>query len=444
VREATASRATPSTRIARRSGGLRSTLTIGLATLLLACGSEDAAPRDAEVASEAAPAVRDDAAEPAGEARRRGLWVLCEGSRRVLEDPARVEQLVRHARALDVTDLFVQVYRAGRAWYDADLADATPYREIRESTGRDTLALLLERAHEAGLRVHAWVNVLSLHRNPRAPIVEELGPGVVHMDRKGRSLLDYPAYEVPLPDGEWYRMGTPGLYLDPAAPGVADHLAAAFAELVARYPALDGLHLDYIRHPGVLPFVPGARFEVGLDFGYGEASRLRFQRDTGLPPPEPGRMRSPSRWDDWKREQVTRVVARIRERAREERPGLALSAAVIAYADRAYLSLYQDWRGWLERGLLEFAVPMAYTLDDHLLALQAGEFASGPGADRTWVGVGTWLFASRPEGALEQIEIVRRAGAVGDALFSYDAIADAPSLLEALSATARDGGPRGS
>ena len=176
--------------------------------------------------------------------------------------------MIEHASNLDATDLFVQVYRGGRAWYDASLADSTPYRKIVEQTGGDPLRRLLDAAHIRGLRVHAWVNALSLSRNRSAPILADLGPGAVMVDRRGRSLLDYPDGEVPEPDRNWYRMGTPGVYLDPGAPGVRERLVATFVELVDRYPDLDGLHLDYIRHPGVLPFVPGSRFGVGLDFGY--------------------------------------------------------------------------------------------------------------------------------------------------------------------------------
>ena len=232
----------------------------GLLAALLACSEAEPpeAPPDAPP-----PVAPPDAATTVA---RRALWVLAEGSQRVLDDAERVETLLADAAALGATDLIVQVYRAGRAWYDADLADATPYREAIEAGGADALALLLERA--AGrFRVHAWVNVLSLAKNLDAPILAELGRDAVHTDRKGRSLLDYPKFEVPQPDRGYYRMGTPGLYLDPAAPGVAQRLAATFAELLTRYPRLEGLHLDYIRYPDVLPFVPGSRFGVGLDFG---------------------------------------------------------------------------------------------------------------------------------------------------------------------------------
>ena len=387
--------------------------------------------------------------------RPRGLWVLCQGSQRVLDDPSRIEPLLARAVALGVSDLFVQVYRGGRAWYDSSLADASPYRKSVEASGRDPLRELIAGAHEAGLRVHAWVNVLSLSLNRNAPILRELGNSIVQTDRRGRSVLDYPDLEIPEPDAALYRMGTRGVYLDPAAPGVSDRLVATFAELVTRYPELDGLHLDYIRHPMVLPIAPGSRFGVGLDFGYGAATRARFQRETGLAGPyatEPPRALAPlgadrvrparrpprivnaNAWDAWRRDQVTELVRRIGDRLdlAHPAPKLLLSAAVIPYADRAYLSMAQDWRRWLEDGLLDFAVPMVYTRDSRLFRYQIESFAGGSHADHVWAGHGTWLFDRRPAEALAQLALVARSGLGGDALFSDDAIAESPALLAAL------------
>jgi len=373
----------------------------------------------------AAPVIATEDPAPAVDpAPRNALWVLCEGSQRVLEDPQRIEVLIEDAVALRATDLFVQVYRGGRAWYAAELADAAPYRTIVATTGTDTLQLLLDQAHEAGLRVHAWVNVLSLSQNRGAPLLQALGPAAVLVDRRGRSLLDYPNYDLPEPDRTWYRMGTPGLYLDPAAPGVRERLVATFAELLARYPDFDGLHLDYIRHPGVLPLIPGSRFGVGLDFGYGELSRARFEAETEVRAPQQDNMVNLSRWDSWRRDQVTELVVAISAQARLQRPGVEMSAAVIAYADRAYLTLAQDWIRWLEDGSLDFAVPMIYTLDDRLLRYQAEHFAGLPTGQRVWAGLGAWLFSANPQRAIAQLDIAREAGMHNRALFSYDAIAE--------------------
>jgi uncharacterized lipoprotein YddW (UPF0748 family) len=375
--------------------------------------------------------------EPA-ESPRRGLWVLCEGSQRILEHPERFPELIEDAQRLAASDLFVQVYRGGRSWFDSSLADATPHRAIVESTGRDTFAELIPLAQAAGLRVHAWVNVLSLAGNTDSQFVLDLGRGVVAVDRKGRSVLDYPKLEIPNPDRAYYRMGTPAVWLDPAAPGVAEHIAAIFAELPIRYPTLDGIHLDYIRYPDVLPFVPGSRFGVGLDFGYGEATRARFQAETGLTAPFDESLANANRWDAWRRAKLTELVATIGGAVHAVAPDLALSAAVWAYADRAYLALGQDWRGWLDADLIHFAVPMAYTLDDALLSHLAHAFAGVPSGDRIWIGLGSWLFEKKPERAVAQVEIVRAAGAGGDALFSWDSIAAAPALRDALAGGASD------
>jgi uncharacterized lipoprotein YddW (UPF0748 family) len=406
------------------------------AALLIAHGcGERPAPVEAPPVVEEPALAPTVAEEPAPAPRARGLWVLCEGSQRVLENPDRLELLLEDARGLGVTDLFVQVYRGGRAWFDSTLADPEPYASTwraRDDVNSDALSTLIAHAHAQGLRVHAWVNVLSLASNGDAPILQDLGPAAAAVDQKGRSILDYPGFEVPEPDRRYYRMGTPALWLDPAAPGVAARLAATFAELVERYPALDGLHLDYIRYPDALPFPPATRFGVGLSFGFGEASRARFEAETGLRAPFGPSIGNGDRWDDWRRSQLTQLVRSIVGAARLMRPEVTVSAAVLADVERAFLVDFQDWLGWLDEGLLDFAVPMLYTRDQRLLRYGVEEF-SGLAADRAiWVGLGSWLFSASPERAVEQLRKVAEHERLGSALFSWDSIRESVELREAL------------
>jgi uncharacterized lipoprotein YddW (UPF0748 family) len=407
-----------------------------VAAVLLGCGG------GADVSAPAAAPERSEAAAPSSEERkgRRAVWVLAEGSQRVLENPDRIATLLDHASQLGASDLFVQVYRGGRAWFDSSHADASPYQVLVGAHGRDTLVELIDRAHGQGLRVHAWVNVLSNAQRRHAPPVAELGKEATQVDQQGRSILDYPDLEVPPPDRSYYRMGTPAVWLDPAVPGVVDYLVATFDELVERYPGLDGLHLDYIRYPDVLPFTPGSRFGVGLEFGYGEVARRRFREETGREAPFGTSTANANRFDTWRRSQMTGLVRRIREAVRGRSPELELSAAVWAWPDRAYLSMFQDWRGWIDDGLLEFAVPMLYTLDERLLRYNSQAFTSGVAGDRVWIGLGSWLFARSPEGAVRQLREVEAAEPTGIALFSWDALAETPALLEALAAEPPRGG----
>jgi uncharacterized lipoprotein YddW (UPF0748 family) len=375
----------------------------------------------------------------------RGLWVLCEGSQQVLEHPERLDVLLADAQALGVTDLFVQVYRSGRAWFASTQADPTPYQAVFRKDGRDALQILITRAHAQGLRVHAWVNLLTLNHNDQAPILRDLGRQAAVVDQKGRSVLDYPDYEIPPPDRGWLRMGTPGIWLDPAAPGVADRLAATLVELVKRYPGLDGLHFDYVRYADVLPFSPGTRFGVGLGFGYGAPSRALFQEQTGLVAPFGSSLVNANAWDDWRRGRLTALVKEIAQRSRAARPGLQISAAVIPDPDRAYRVDLQDWPGWLDAGILDFAVPMLYTRDERIFGYELDALAGMARSRRIWVGVGAYLFADDPSQAVAQLRRVTAEQDLGASIFSWDSIRESPALLSALATeVARDGttGPR--
>jgi uncharacterized lipoprotein YddW (UPF0748 family) len=363
----------------------------------------------------------------------RGLWVLAEGSQRVLEHPERVALLLADAKALGVTDLFVQVHRGGRAWFASRYADAAPHLAAKAANGGvDALTSLIERADAQGLRVHAWVNVLNLAANAQAPILTELGRDAALVDHKGRSLLDYPEYEVPPPDRSYYRLGTPAIWLDPAAPGVAERLTATFGELAASYPKLAGIHLDYVRYADALPFVPGSRFGVGLSFGYGEKSRARFHAETKLVAPFGASTANADAWDAWRRAQLSSLVARISAAARAARPGIRVSAAVIPDPERALSVDLQDWRAWLDAGWLDFAAPMLYTRDAQRFAYGVEIFEAYARKRALWVGIGAWLFARDPAGAKAQLAHLAASRRLGSALFSWDALRERPELLSAL------------
>jgi uncharacterized lipoprotein YddW (UPF0748 family) len=363
----------------------------------------------------------------------RGMWVLAEGSQRVLEHPERVPQLLADAEALGVTDLFVQVVRGGRAWFASRYADSTPFEAARSvNGGGDPFAALIEKAAARGIRVHAWVNVLNLASNAQAPILAALGRGAVTVDQKGRSLLDYPEFDVPPPDRAYYRLGTPAIWLDPAAPGVAERLAATLGELAARYPKLTGIHLDYIRYADALPFVPGSRFGVGLSFGYGEKSRERFRAETGLGAPLGASVANADAWDAWRRQQLSSLVARIAAAARAAHPGIRISAAVIPDPERAFSVDLQDWRAWLDAGWLDFAAPMLYTQDAQRFAYGVEILDALARRRSLWVGVGAWLFGADPPGASAQLAHLAASKRLGSVLFSWDALRENPALLTTL------------
>ena len=370
----------------------------------------------------------------AGTAFEVGLWVQAEGANRTLDSPEKIRALLQRARATGVTDIYAQVYRSGRSWFTTSLADDTPAQRF----GQEPLALLLDLASRTPdqacpIRIHGWINAYALASNENAPVIQELGEEAVLRDQYGHSLLDYPASGAP----EWangFGLGTRGIFLDPGNPGVRQRIIDLAAHLVRNHPRLAGVHLDYIRYPYAVPISPGSRFSPRLDFGYNGDSVSRFEQTSGRTAPRADAQvtgADAAAWDDWRRAQVTAAVRGVYDTTKGIRQDVVVSAAVLPWAERAYLSAFQDWRGWLEDGFLDKAVVMNYTEDERLaaqinrsaLAAKRVKGDNGPTGEVV-IGLGAYKFTDQPAGLWRQWGDAQEAGADGVALFSYDQMVD--------------------
>ena len=364
-----------------------------------------------------------------------GLWVQAEGANRTLDSPEKIRALVQRARAAEVTDIYAQVYRSGRAWFTTSLADDAPAQRFQQ----EPLALLLDLASQdqddqCPIRIHGWINAYALANNDNAPILRELGKEAVLRDQYGGSLLDYPASGEP-PWAQGFSLGTRGIFLDPGNPDVRQRIIDLAAHLVDNYPRLAGVHLDYIRYPYASPISPGSRFSPRLDFGYNETSVLRFEQESGRTAPRADVQvteTDATAWDDWRRAQVTAAVRGVYEASKAIRQDVVVSAAVLPWAERAYLSSFQDWRGWLEDGVLDRAVVMNYTNDERLaaqisrsvMAMKGVKRGDGYTGGEVVIGLGAYKFTDQPAGLWRQWHDAKEAGADGVALFSYDQMVD--------------------
>jgi len=116
---------------------------------------------------------------------------------------------------------------------------------------------------------------------------------------------------------------------------------------------------------------------------------------------------------------VTRLVRRIYHDVKAADPAMVVSAAVIADAELAFGDRFQDWRGWLREGVLDIAVPMAYTPDSTRFEglVRIAREAVGD-RRRVWAGIGAYMTTA--EGTMGMIDIARAHDAGGVVLFSYD------------------------
>ena len=381
----------------------------------------------------AAPAPAADAARPV-----RGLWVLCEGAQRVLERPEMLQPLLDDARALGATDLFVQVYRGGRAWFDATLADPRPWQATwRAPDGRDALAVLIERAHAAG-RARPRLGERALAREERRG-ADRAGarPGAVLVDQWGRSMLDYPelgragARAQELPDRDARHL--------PRRRG-AGRRRARRRDVRGAPPQVPGPR----RPPPRLHPLPGrAALRAGDTFRCRALVRLRRRRRARASRPRPASSRRSPRTARTPTASTagaarsSRRSSRASPRARARRgPGVQLSAAVYPDANRAYLGRSSRTGAAGSRRARSTSPSRCSTRPTRSSsATRSTRWPASPFADRLWVGLGSWLFERDPARAVEQTRLIESHGPLGVAFFSWDSIHAAPALRDALAAT---------
>jgi len=128
----------------------------------------------------------------------------------------------------------------------------------------------------------------------------------------------------------------------------------------------------------------------------------------------------PAKFAGFQRAQVTALVERIYRAVKKRRPNVLVSAAVFANDENAYTRRFQDWRRWLQMGILDVACPMAYSTDTAVFQKQIEVAAStAHGAKRgVWAGIGAYRIPS--DSAVEKINVARSLKTEGFILFSYD------------------------
>ena len=353
----------------------------------------------------------------------RGLWVV----RSTLVHPDSVRAMVARAADAGFNTLVVQVRGRGDAYYSGGIE---PRAEgIQDQPGFDPLALTIREAHARGIEVHAWINVhlissaSAISREPTHLVNEH--PELLAVPRElARELYDVdpasPRYLERLVEYALANRGQiEGLYSSPSAPEVKERVYSVATDLVERY-EIDGIHLDYVRYPsGAFDYSRGAtdRFRIWIDGRITDDQRAELA---------PALERSPlalveafpDAWAEFRRNQITDLVERIYVGVKRRRPEVLVSAAVFPDPRESFLHRYQDWEGWLRRGIIDVVAPMAYNPNDALFDEAISRAAEISGSHRVWAGVGVHL--TTYEGTLSKIEIAQRLGVRGFLLFSYD------------------------
>jgi uncharacterized lipoprotein YddW (UPF0748 family) len=360
--------------------------------------------------------------------RYRAFWV--DTFNTALNKHDDIVTVVNNARLSNANAIITQVRRRGDSWYLDSLEPLPDFIPI--APGFDPLRDLINEAHAHGIEVHAYVIIGAVwNKNPNFPRSDTGGPPAnpnhifnLHggYDPVKMQIIPGPnnwLTRTLLPDGtggvtfQGHRIG-PEFWMEPGHPDAAAYTVNALMHLVRNY-EIDGLHLDRIRYPEIS--ISGQTPSTGTNIGYNETNVARFQRRHGIVAGSPPPAQNDPRWNQWRRDQVTNLVRRIYLNTIALKPQVKVSAALIAFGGRPtteaswraaepYWRVYQDWRAWIEEGILDIAMPMNYKRENASSGVRQfdrwSEWVKNHQYNRSaLVGIGVYL--NSIEGTLRQI-----------------------------------------
>ena len=309
-----------------------------------------------------------------------------------------------------------------------DVAWRERFARLREAgfhavlVGGGDIDLVSAAARAAGLEYHRWF--WTMNRNGDA-WVQENHPEWFTVSRNRESSLDHPPYVG------YYK------WVCPSRGSVREYLRGRIAELAA-HPAVDGVHLDYVRHCDVI--LPRALWETydliqdvehpEFDFCYCDVCREQFRVLDGRDPLEIPDPTADEAWRRFRWDSVTGAVHDVAAAAKAH--GKPITAAVFPTPSIARTLVRQDWDGWP----LDRFFPMLYQsfyLEDipwigegvreGIAALEATASTLGAPAAPP-LNAGLYLPALDPPALAEAVAAAREAGAAGVSLFEMDGLTD--------------------
>lgn len=290
---------------------------------------------------------------PAQPSEFRAFWVDAWGTG--FQNASQVNTLTNDLRTGKFNAVVPQVRRRGDAFYNGIYEP----KNAGLSPSFDPLADLIAKCHDTNygpaIEVHAWLVTYHIWQGtippsqPTHPL--NLHPDWLLQDVNGNTFIE----------NEYT--------FDPGHPEVQRHTFNVAMSIITNY-NVDGINFDYIRYSGVTE-------------GYNPVTVARFNQRFGRAG-QP--VASDELWKQFRRDQITGLLRKIYLNAIAVKPQLKISCDTITWSPgpanlagwyssaAAWNSVLQDWRGWMEEGIMDLNLPMTYFA-------QAGNFT---GAWTNW------------------------------------------------------------
>ena len=329
-----------------------------------------------------------------------------------LRNSSETTALIAGARAANCNAVVVEIRKRGDAYYRNGLEPVA----TDVAAGFDPLADLIAKGHDTSggnprIEIHAWFVTYNIWNNQNTSPSQPTHPYNLHPDWLTENNLGAKW------DGGNYQF-------DQGHPAVQEHTYDVMMDVLTRY-EVDGIHFDYIRYSD------GDSSTNNQPWGYNPVAVARFKAQTGATTtPAP----TNAAWLQWRRNQVTGLVRKVYLNAWATKPSVRVSASLICYdpaptltasswlSSAPYSRVLQDWRGWLEEGILDLGCQMNYKTSNTSFTNWTSFIRERQYTRASAIGMGWYL--NSISNTITQIGIARQASvgglkAVGVLGYSY-------------------------
>tara|TARA_B110000444_G_C18822596_1_gene588537 strand:+ start:921 stop:1949 length:1029 start_codon:yes stop_codon:yes gene_type:complete len=269
------------------------------------------------------------------------LWVV----RDAMTSEESIDGLIDFSKKNNFKHLLVQVRGRGDSYYNSKFV---PKSHLLKSKF-DPLNYILESVKGTDIKIHAWINVYYIWSTSTLPKQSN------HLLFKHPNWLDSKSnnYISPEQIRNRKKIEGEGYYLSPTNYNVKNHIKKIIQELINSYD-IDGIHYDYIRYHD---------FEYGFNPLGVKAFKDKYSINKYINKKEI--IKNP-KWGDFRRSNITQLVAELNSLIKAKDPNCIISAAVKPNIYEAKLRFGQEWDLWLSSGYINWAIPMNYSKENNI------------------------------------------------------------------------------
>lgn len=329
-----------------------------------------------------------------------------------------IDGILQSVSSLGLNTIYLQVRAYSDALYPSEIYPCSRFLCGKEGTspGFDVLEYFIDRAHERGILLYAWVNPYRVSSTSHATTrLAASNPACLYPER---TVLHRAK------DGS-----EAGIWYDPGLPEVRQMICDSVEEILERYD-VDGIHFD--------------------DYFYPYENAEGFADDASY-----GRYGNGQSRATWRRENVNTLLREVQRTIRDTKPEVRFSVSPfgvwakqseqnpdgtpgLGWVLEAYEETYADARAWVQNGWVDEICPQLYWEFDHPSAPFApladwwNDLCAGTDVTLT-VGLGAYREEFAQSEIARQLEYLQAKENVdGVAFFRYGSLKEDVNGVNAL------------